>query len=425
MLQGNEALMNPFYLVLNPDNTISFNRPLAHAIGLSETILYGALVAKWYYYSERDMLDEDGWFYSTVPDLQESTSLSEKQQKRCIKVLIDLELIKCETRGMPARRSFYLIDDYEKIVDLIERGKMISEEIKPAAYEKNQLKVLAREERKTNVESVENTESTTEEISSFSNSDSENLDTDSFPKGQFRQSEEEDTHENGGENTAVPDENSPQTAWLSSSAKRSEQVPPKGQNKFRQKVRTSSAERSEQVPPKGQNRFHPKGRTSSAQREDKSKYNQSKRKNPNMIDKSCPAESTEPPIVENSPEELAEKVRASIGYPFIASVTGPNFADCAVKAICELMTADKPVKLGPCTVAPDYIKKTICHVNKDIIMQVSDKVYRKHGKIHNLPAYLKTAIFQQTCEYLMMPQNEFGFEGYAEMRDFYKIYLSL
>lgn len=37
-----------FYLVLNPDNTISFNRPLAHAIGLSETIIYGALVAKWY-----------------------------------------------------------------------------------------------------------------------------------------------------------------------------------------------------------------------------------------------------------------------------------------------------------------------------------------------------------------------------------------
>ena len=75
--------MNPFYLVLNPDNTISFNRPLAHAIGLSETIIYGALVAKWYYYSEREMLDDDGWFYSTVPDLQESTSLSEKQQKRC------------------------------------------------------------------------------------------------------------------------------------------------------------------------------------------------------------------------------------------------------------------------------------------------------------------------------------------------------
>ena len=118
--------MNPFYLVLNPDNTISFNRPLAHAIGLSETIIYGALVAKWYYYSEREMLNDDGWFYSTVPDLQESTSLSEKQQKRCIKALVDLNLIKCETRGMPARRCFYLIDDFEKILSLIEMGKSIS-----------------------------------------------------------------------------------------------------------------------------------------------------------------------------------------------------------------------------------------------------------------------------------------------------------
>lgn len=64
--------MNPFYLVLNPDNTISFNRPLAHAIGLSETIIYGALVAKWYYYSEREMLDDDSWFYSTVPDCRKA-----------------------------------------------------------------------------------------------------------------------------------------------------------------------------------------------------------------------------------------------------------------------------------------------------------------------------------------------------------------
>lgn len=158
--------MNPFYLVLNPDNTISFNRPLAHAIGLSETIIYGALVAKWYYYSEREMLDDDGWFYSTVPDLQESTSLSEKQQKRCIKALVDLNLIKCETRGMPARRCFYLIDDFEKILSLIEMGKSISEEIKPAAYEKNQLKVMAREERKSTVESVENPIQTENEISS-------------------------------------------------------------------------------------------------------------------------------------------------------------------------------------------------------------------------------------------------------------------
>lgn len=241
--------MNPFYLVLNPDNTISFNRPLAHAIGLSETIIYGALVAKWYYYSEREMLDDDGWFYSTVPDLQESTSLSEKQQKRCIKALVDLNLIKCETRGMPARRCFYLIDDFEKILSLIEMGKSISEEIKPAAYEKNQLKVMAREERKSTVESVENPIQTENEISSFSNS--------AFPfSAQSQKNPSNFSGENGSKCAETVEENRSQTAWLTSSAERSEQVLPKGQNKSRPK--------SEQVPPKSQNRFRQKVRTSSA-----------------------------------------------------------------------------------------------------------------------------------------------------------------
>ena len=386
--------MNPFYLVLNPDNTISFNRPLAHAIGLSETIIYGALVAKWYYYSEREMLDDDGWFYSTVPDLQESTSLSEKQQKRCIKALVDLNLIKCETRGMPARRCFYLIDDFEKILSLIEMGKSISEEIKPAAYEKNQLKVMAREERKSTVESVENPIQTENGISFFSNS--------ALPfSAQSQKNPSNFSGENGSKCAETVEENSSKTAWL-----------------------TSSAERSEQVPPKGQNKFYQNDGTSSAQREDKSKYNQSKRKNLYMIERSTPAENSAEQFVENS-EELAEKVRSSIGYHGIIPITGPNFADCAVKAICELLTTDKPVKLGSCEVAPNVIKKTISHVNRDIIMQVSDKVYKKRGKIHSLSAYLKTAIFQQTCEFLMLPQNEFGFEGYAEMRDFCKTYLSI
>ena len=36
--------------VLNPDNTMSINRPLAHAIGMNETIVYAALISKYSYY---------------------------------------------------------------------------------------------------------------------------------------------------------------------------------------------------------------------------------------------------------------------------------------------------------------------------------------------------------------------------------------
>lgn len=246
------------------------------------------------------MLDEDGWFYSPVPDLQESTSLTEKQQKRCIKALVDLKLIKCETKGMPARRCFHLIDDYQKIIELIEIGKSISEEIKPAAFEKNQLKIMAREERKNAVGNVENPEQSGDDTSPFSDSDDKKSRSAPFPEQQIQKT--------GDENS---DENSPQTAWLPSSAKRSEQVPPKGPNKFRQKVGTSSA-----------------------QREYKSKYNQSKGKNLYMIDKSPNGEKSGAHSVENFSDSLIEQVRKNIGYYSLMPVAGLNFADCAVKAVC-------------------------------------------------------------------------------------------
>lgn len=92
--------------IINPTNTLGVSRPLAHVIGAYETIVYGALLAKYSYYKKNNMLD-DGWFYSTIPDLYESTSLSAFKQKRCITNLVNFGLIKCEIRGLPARRSFF------------------------------------------------------------------------------------------------------------------------------------------------------------------------------------------------------------------------------------------------------------------------------------------------------------------------------
>lgn len=126
------TLMNSIFQLLNPNNTVSVNRPLAHAIGLNEAIIYGALISKFYWYSDHGMLD-DGWFYSTAPDLQESTALSEKQQKRCVDNLVKAGLIRCELRGMPAKRSFYIVEDVELIQQLIALGENIMNEIKPAA----------------------------------------------------------------------------------------------------------------------------------------------------------------------------------------------------------------------------------------------------------------------------------------------------
>ena len=77
-------IMNAIFQMLNPSNTLTVNRLLAHAIGLSEAVVYAALISKCSYYERNGMLDDSGWFYSTVPDLEASTALSEYQQKRCV-----------------------------------------------------------------------------------------------------------------------------------------------------------------------------------------------------------------------------------------------------------------------------------------------------------------------------------------------------
>ena len=103
--------MNSEFLNLfNSGNSISVNRPLAHAFGVNAAIVYGALLGKHLYYLQHDMLKDDGWFYSTIADLQESTSLTRRQQERGIDTLVRAELIETSVKGLPARRYFRIIE---------------------------------------------------------------------------------------------------------------------------------------------------------------------------------------------------------------------------------------------------------------------------------------------------------------------------
>lgn len=118
------ANLNEIFKLINPANTIGVNRFLAHAIGSTEAVIYSALLAKSAYYEERGMIS-DGWFFSTVADLEESTTFSEKQQRRAIDKLIKSGLIRSERRGMPAKRFFKISGELEKIKEIITLGEKI------------------------------------------------------------------------------------------------------------------------------------------------------------------------------------------------------------------------------------------------------------------------------------------------------------
>ena len=125
--------MDEIFKLLNPHNTVNFNRPLAHALGTNEAIIYSALIAKQVYYEQREMLDGEGWFYSTVNDLEESTALTKRQQCCSVKVLVEVGLIKSEKRGMPARRCFRVVKDVEFLKCYLEKGTAKMLELNPIA----------------------------------------------------------------------------------------------------------------------------------------------------------------------------------------------------------------------------------------------------------------------------------------------------
>ena len=86
--------------LLNSDNTVSANRLLAHALGIKAALLFNSLVGKQAYYEKHSMLDSEGWFYSTIEDMQESTALSRCQQNKAIGVLVKAGLIDYRTGGV-------------------------------------------------------------------------------------------------------------------------------------------------------------------------------------------------------------------------------------------------------------------------------------------------------------------------------------
>ncbi|MCM1166661.1 MAG: hypothetical protein NC299_14225 [Lachnospiraceae bacterium] len=123
--------MDEIFKLLNPDNTVTINRPLAHAFGTNEAIIYSALIAKQAYYDKHNMLDEDGCFYSTIADLQESTGLTRYQQDGAIKYLAETGLIECCKKGIPARRFFRVNNDIVLLRTLLQNGEGIMRSLNP------------------------------------------------------------------------------------------------------------------------------------------------------------------------------------------------------------------------------------------------------------------------------------------------------
>ena len=86
-------------------NYISVNRTLIARYGLHAAVLIGELASEARYWTKNGRLD-DGWFFSTMENVESATGLSEHFQRQAVKCLVDAGLIEVEYKGLPRKRYF-------------------------------------------------------------------------------------------------------------------------------------------------------------------------------------------------------------------------------------------------------------------------------------------------------------------------------
>lgn len=89
--------------LLANNNYIIANKTIARLYGLEEAILLGELASECKYWQGRDEL-KDGWFYSTIENVKENTTLSEKRQRSALTNLKIAGLVDMKLAGIPAKR---------------------------------------------------------------------------------------------------------------------------------------------------------------------------------------------------------------------------------------------------------------------------------------------------------------------------------
>lgn len=100
-------------------NFISVNKVLAKKIGLEESILLGELASEYTYWQRQGQL-QDGYFFSTIENIEENTTLNRYRQDKAMKTLKELELVNVVLKGIPAKR--YITINEKKLKELLDNN---------------------------------------------------------------------------------------------------------------------------------------------------------------------------------------------------------------------------------------------------------------------------------------------------------------
>ena len=117
--------------LLNFNNYQTYNRKIAHLLGINAAIVLAELISRFEYFYENGQCLQHGtnWiFFETHEKLYERTSLNRKAQDNAINILIEKGLIVKFVKGIPPKRYFLI--NFEAIIELIKPQAIEQEELK-------------------------------------------------------------------------------------------------------------------------------------------------------------------------------------------------------------------------------------------------------------------------------------------------------
>ena len=85
---------------------ITVNKEIIRCLGLEEAVLLGELAGKSNYWEDRNLLDEEGFFFATAEDIEHQTSLSAYKQRTAFKNLESKGIIETKFKGVPPKKYF-------------------------------------------------------------------------------------------------------------------------------------------------------------------------------------------------------------------------------------------------------------------------------------------------------------------------------
>lgn len=162
--------------LISTSNFITVNKDLIKELGLEEAILLGELASEYDYWNNKNEI-EDGYFYSTIENIEEKTTLTAYKQRKCLENLKNKGIIDIQISGIPAKR--YIKINEEKVIEIFNNKllknlttgcKKISQlEVKKLNGNNNIInnninKNIKKEKKETEFDSVINENFTDEEL---------------------------------------------------------------------------------------------------------------------------------------------------------------------------------------------------------------------------------------------------------------------